>query len=36
MIVFTHICDNERVVFEFENETTQMISSSTKHYSLVA
>ncbi len=30
MIVFTPICDND--VFAFENETTQMISSSTKHY----
>ncbi len=31
MIVFTPICDNERVVFSFTNETTQMIHSSTKH-----
>ncbi len=32
MIVFTPICDNERVVFSFTNETTQMIHSSMKHY----
>ncbi len=32
MIVFTPVCDNERLVFSFTNETTQMIHSSTKHY----
>ncbi len=31
MIVFTPVC-NERVVFSFTNETTQMINSSMKHY----
>ncbi len=26
------VCDNERVVFSFTNETTQMIYSSMTHY----
>ncbi len=32
MIVFTPVCDNERVMFLFTNETTKMINFSAKHY----